>query len=160
MGEYSSGVNREVKAGSNKGVQGRGRPGARGECTEAHWSWGEWKRSRRKECLSVKFSWKWWKAQNNGVKLHSVLSNKVWKWGILSRYSNFGMIKDPDFFNLVTSSSSTRSFHLMDRDGSLDSSLYIHTPVSNLEREAKWALSPLRQGFSVLVLLAFGVRLS
>ena len=34
MGEYSSGVNLEVKAGSNKGVQGRGRPGVRGECTE------------------------------------------------------------------------------------------------------------------------------
>lgn len=27
MGEYSSGVNREVKAGSNKGVQGRGDQG-------------------------------------------------------------------------------------------------------------------------------------
>ena len=36
MGEYSSGVNLEVKAGSNEGVQDRGRPGARVEGTEAH----------------------------------------------------------------------------------------------------------------------------
>lgn len=35
----------------------------------------------------------------------------------------------------------------MDKDGSLDSSLYIHTPVSNLEREANEHTVSLKAGF-------------
>lgn len=46
----------------------------------------------------------------------------------------------------------------MDKDGSLDSSLYSHAPVSHWREKQNERTVSLRQGFSVLVLLAFGVR--